>query len=318
MDGVGDVAASHHAVLRTTQAADLGLLAPHVDQLKRQAALREPVPGVLVVNGSVPTWRQRLAIVTSAVHGNAVISHRSAAALHQLDGFDDGMIEVTVGRGELAHLTLFVPELVRHQVSTELPAGDVHLIDGLRCTSLARTLVDLPAVVDDRRIEQALDDYERKGYSLTWLEQVAHRLRRPGHRGPKLILGEIERRRLRGRVRGSWMEKLIAECLASSLLPPLAQQHVIRDSAGGFVATVDLAFPSLRLALEGHSRSFHAAVGDGWVDERRENRGLIAGWQFAYLGWSDTTTPQRTCRFIEELAATRARDLGLGDLPLAD
>src|SRR5215207_11262041 len=116
MDGVGDVAASNHAVLSREQAASFGLHSQKLRRLKRRGILREPVPGVLVVHGSTPTWRQQLAVATTAARAQAVASHRAAARLHRLDGFPSDVVEVTVPRGALAH----VPGLVRHQVATAL------------------------------------------------------------------------------------------------------------------------------------------------------------------------------------------------------
>ncbi len=316
MDGVGDVAASFHAVLRNVQAAHAGLDARSIDRLVRQSALRRPVPGVLVVHGSVPTWEQRLAVVCSAGDATAAVSHRASALAHTIDGFEQPLVEVTAARGALAHLAFYVPELIRHQVTVPIPAEDLTIVRGLRCTSAARTIVDLPAVVDDDSVRRAIDWFERQGYSLTWLEQVATRLRRPGHRGPKLVLAEIAERRRRGAVHGSWFEALVEELLHSPLLPPLAIQHPIHDSDGSFIARVDFAFPALRLAFEAQSRSFHAAVSDEFIDQRRENRAALAGWEFRFIGWADTTTPERTRRFVEDVASVRARDLGLGSLPL--
>ena len=60
--GVGGLAASHHAVITRTQAAQFGLTAAAVRSLLSQGVLDEPVPGVLVFTGAPATWHQRLAI----------------------------------------------------------------------------------------------------------------------------------------------------------------------------------------------------------------------------------------------------------------
>ena len=66
MDGVGDVAASFHAVVPALRAADCGVDSADLDRLRRQSVLRRALPGVDVVHGSVPTWHQRLAVVAAA------------------------------------------------------------------------------------------------------------------------------------------------------------------------------------------------------------------------------------------------------------
>jgi hypothetical protein len=224
-----------------------------------------------------------------------------------VDGFHEGIVEVTSGRGAKVRSK----GVIVHQVSVPVPDEDVVVIDGIRCTSLARTLADLPAVVGDRLMERALDHYEGRGYNLSRLEEVATRLYRPGHRGPKLVLAEVRQRRQRGRVRGSWFEKLIKECIESKVVPSIVEQHEIRDSDNAFICRVDLAIPEVKLAIECHSRAFHTGEHAEIVDQRRENRALLEGWQFLYLGWADRKTPRQARRYVEKLVIRRRRDLGL-------
>ena len=307
MGGVGDVAASCHAVLSSSQAVSLGLNPTMSGQLVRDGVLRIEAPNVLAIHGAPRTWQQRLRAATLTGGGHGVASHRSAALLHRIDGFVDGVIEITTKRGAKIRLD----EVVQHQYKDGIERADLVEIDGIACTSLARTLIDLPAVVDNRTIERALDDFERRGQNLLWLEQRATALHRPGQRGTKLILVELARRRRRGEVRGSWFEKLIEECLRSPVLPPVVTQFVIRGDDGEFIARVDLAIPSLRIAIEAHSRRFHLGEHEELIDQRRDNRGALAGWDFRYFGWADRRSPAAARQFIEQLAFRRGADLGV-------
>src|SRR6476661_1962253 len=92
-------------------------------------------------------WAAHLAIGPSSV-----ISHRSAAAVRELRTSRSAFVELTVpgpsrrrGRGLRVHRT------------TWLPACDVTEVDGLPVTSVARTLLDLGAVVPARQVERAFD-----------------------------------------------------------------------------------------------------------------------------------------------------------------
>lgn len=308
MDGAGDVAASHHAVLTRRQAAESNLHPRAIRRYKATGALREIGRGTLVVHGSIDTMQQRMLIVVRAGPPGTTISFRSGAFLHRVDGITDPPIEVTVGRGRRVR----VDGVIVHRVSTPLDGRDVVVIDGIPCTSLARTLVDLPHVVGDDVMERALDDFERRGYSLTWLEQTAQRLHRPGQRGTGLILAEVKRRRRRGRVRDSWFERLLEECCRSPRLPPVSAQHELRDEHGQFIARFDLAFPQVRLAIEAHSRAFHTGADREAADERRDIRASLAGWEVKYFGYQDVTErPRQTRQTIERLVVQRARDLGV-------
>ena len=311
MDGAGAFAASHHAVLTRREAADLDLPRAALVRLRRDGLLTEPSRDVYVASWAPPTWQQLLYIATRVAGGGAVVSHRAAAQLHGIDGFDDGLVEVTVRKGRRIRLD----GCTTHQTTLDWTPGDLLDIDGVRCTSLARTLVDLPVVVELSMMERALDDFERRGLSLDWLEQTAHRLHRPGQRGTRFILGEVERRRRAGRVRGSWFEKLVEVCLASAWMPPIVRQHEVRDADGDLIARLDLAVPLVRLGIEAHSRQFHAGPAQQRIDERRDTRLAMVGWDVQYVGWSDTMTPEALLRSTETIVARRARDLGIA-LPL--
>jgi hypothetical protein len=275
--------------------------------MRERGLVERTAPGVVTFAGAPETWRQRLYVATQTGGAAGVVSHLSAAALHRIEGFREGPVHVTVPRGG----KLRMADVVVHQVSVPLGGDDVVVIDGIRCTALARTVVDVASLVDARTAERAIDDVERRGASLDWLEDVATRLHRPGQRGTKLVLADLRRRRQRGRVRGSWFQKLIVECLASPALPEVVEEHEIRDGAGRFICRVDLAIPEVKLAIECHSRSFHAGTHAEVVDQRRENRAMVEGWQFLYFGWADRKTPREARRFLEQVVARRRADLGL-------
>ena len=305
MGGVGDVAASHHAALSRSQAVLSGLTPQQIRTELGRSTLRPLAPRVYGIHGAPPTWRQSLMAATLTANGAGVVSHRAAAQLHAVDGFTDDVREVIVARGRRVRM----PGVVAHQAV--LASRHWLLVDGIPCTSLARTLVDLRQVCTEAEVIRAIDSFQRMGFSLTWLEQVATELHRPGQRGTKFVLAQVCERRASGAVPGSWMERLIAAAIASPRLPALVLQHNIHAADGSFLARVDLAIPSVRLGIEAHSRSFHAGTHQEVVDQRRENRAIEEGWQFLYLGWADRKTPAQARAFLERVVARRFSDLQL-------
>ena len=305
MGGVGDVAASHHAALSRSQAVASGLSPRQIRIDLERSALRPLAPRVYGIHGAPITWRQQLAAATLTANGAGVVSHRAAAQLHGLDGFAGDVVELIVPRGR----RIRVAGAVVHQS----PLATRHWleVDGINCTSLARTLIDLRQVVGVAEVQRALADFQRKGFSLTWLEQMATELHRPGQSGTGLIRAEVAARRSAGALRGSWLEALVESALRSPNLPPIEQQFVIREPDGSFIARVDLAFPTVRVGVEAHSRSFHTGIHQEPVDQRRENRAIAEGWQFIYLGWADRKSPAQARAFLERVVARRSRDLGL-------
>ena len=154
MDGAGDVAASHHAVLTRRQAAESNLHPRAIRRDKAVGTVREVGRGTLIVHGSLDTLQQRMLIAVNAGPPGTTISFRSGAFLHRVDGIIDPPVEVTVGRGRRVR----VEGVIVHRVSVPLDSRDIVVVDGIPCTSLARTLVDLPHVVGDDVVERALDD----------------------------------------------------------------------------------------------------------------------------------------------------------------
>lgn len=67
-------------------------------------------------------------------------------------------------------------------------------------------------------------------------------------------------------------------------------QYVVRDSRGGFVARVDLAFPQQRVAVE-YDGAWHAGAGQFARDRRRLNALLAAGWRVVHLTAADLHRP---------------------------
>lgn len=304
--GVGDEAASFHAVVSRRAAS--GISPRSLSRLVEAGLVTRDAPGVIGAGWAPDTWHRRLAAATLTGGGRGIVSHRSAARLHGLDGFTNcDALELTVPRGTRIRIAGVAVHVNR------IEQADLHpkKIDGMRCTSLARTLIDLASLEPYDEFERALDDFQRRGLSLGWLVQEAQRLRRPGQRATGIVLREVERRQATGTVRGSWFERLIEAALSSARVPALIPQYEIRTAGGDLVARVDFAIPSVRLAIEAHSRAFHSGANRQRVDERRENLAMAEGWEFLYLGWADHATPEDACRLLESIVARRARDLGV-------
>lgn len=94
-----------------------------------------------------------------------------------------------------------------------------------------------------------------------------------------------------GQLPATWFEELLALCLDDPTLPDLVLQHPIRDASGRVVARADIAFPSVRLGLEAHSREFHFGPIAEPLDEDRDIAAGLCGWELTYLGWYATKRP---------------------------
>jgi len=104
--------------------------------------------------GSDDTWFRRLAAGIADLDGYGVISGRSAARLHRLDGFDEGPLEFLVPR---SHRQVRTEGRV---ASTSIPINSRHVVrlHGLRVVTAERLILDCPRFRFTRReIENAID-----------------------------------------------------------------------------------------------------------------------------------------------------------------
>ena len=108
-------------------------------------------------------------------------------------------------------------------------------------------------------------------------------------------------------MRGSWFEKAVELMLVDLRISALARQYVVRDRGGRLVAVVDLAIPSLRLAIEGHSREFHFGRAAEGSDEDRDHRLAAVGWDTTYLGYQSTRRPAETVELVVRIVEERRR-----------
>lgn len=306
MERIAKLAAQQDAAFTRRQAADLGVSRRALDRRLRDGDWREPAPGVLVVTGSPPTWRQDLRVATFARKGT-VASHRAAARLHELDGFAEAPVEVLLARPRLAVVTGAVP----HR-SVRYDPIDLTEVDGIPVTTIARTLCDLGAVVGHDLVEQALDSARRLGASQRWIDRTLARLERPGPSGTRVLREVLVDPRRQGKLPDSWLERLISRMVSGPEFPPLERLFVARDPNGRVIGEIDVAFPLVKVGLEGHSDVWHYGARRGRKDQRRDRKLSVDGWEMVYVAWDDTQRGiEATAADIKAICDRRGRELGV-------
>jgi hypothetical protein len=230
--------------------------------------------------GSPPTWHQRLWAAVLEAGGEAVVSHRSAAALLGVPGFARGPVEVTVRRGGNHRVTLGV----LHETSW-LPSNHVVDIEGVPCTTLPRCLFDLAGVEREARVARALDSsLTRLGLAMPRPEEVLAVLGRRGRPGTAAM-----RRLVAARSEGyvppeSELEALVLEVLEVHGLPaPVRQLHVWGGDAP--VGRVDLGFPPTPVIVEAQSRRYHSSLSDWEADLARFAEAAAGGRLVIPVTW---------------------------------
>jgi hypothetical protein len=271
---IAGLAEEHHGVFSAT---DLDLLEVPKDARHHRVATgrwQEIHEHVYRIAGSPSTWRGALLAACWAGGRRAVASHHSAAALWDLPAGNRDRVELTCPRWRRArHAGLVVHE------STALPVGDVTEVDGIPCTTTARTLFDLARLVRPVALDINIDNALRRNLTtIAELDELCARLARRGRPGSRAFRAAIAGRAPQARVPESPPERLLARYLEERGLPAPVFQYEVRERGGRLVARADLAYPTWRLVIEYDSFQEHLGKIPLVRDAARRNSITRAGF----------------------------------------
>jgi putative AbiEi antitoxin of type IV toxin-antitoxin system len=294
------VAGRQRSLITRRQLLDLGATVRQIETWLAAGLLFRVHHGVYALAGARQDFDFRLFAGLLAAGPQAVISHRTAAALFGLRGVTCSSIEVTVagrrapkGGGLTAHR------------SDLLLREDRTMIGIVPVTSPVRTLVDLAPVLDAHCLGGALDDVlVRHLASLTAVERRLERFalgRRPGVR----TLAELVEERRRGkRPSETGLEDELLEVFRAFGLPEPVRQFVLPLPGGG-TARFDAAYPELRLGFEADGDKWHKGLLDRMRDEARDEQAGLVAWTVRRYGTEDIR--ERPAGIAEEVLRLRRR-----------
>jgi len=222
--------------------------------------------GVYAVGHDRLTLEGRWMAAVLACGPGALLSHRDAAHLWGVFRTSRRPIDVTVTRGRSGQRGIDL-----HRARSLQPEDRAER-DGISVTSLARTLLDLATVVNERRLVYALEEAERqRRFDLRAVEEACARAR--GHRG----VGRL-RRVLRKQIgppplTRSQFERAFIDLCRDHDLPEPAMNVAIGDY------TVDALWPGHQLLVELDSYSWHSTRKSFDSDRRRDAALRRAGYE---------------------------------------
>jgi hypothetical protein len=219
-----------------------------------------------------------------------IVGYRAAAWIFGLDGIDSLELEYAIPhgarpRGPFDHQRRRIDDL------------EIVEIDGVLCTSVGQTLVDLCAVLPldivERAAESALrlrlvDELVLRDFANLW---AFYRRGSPGLRDV------LERRPIGAAPTGSDLETRCLQVFRRGGVPaPERQWHVI-GSCGELVATVDFGFPPIPFVVETDGLETHMTKAQQQYDLNRQNRICDAGYGIRRFTYEDVTRrPAYVCR----------------------
>jgi hypothetical protein len=299
---LADVATGQHGAISPHQAELVGVTQRELRRRVQSGVLHKS--GVHVVRSPFieATPLADLAALVLDCEPGAVASGRTAAALHELDGFAlTPPYHVTIRRGRSIGRA-------GHHVHTtvELPAIDCTRVNGIATMTVERTLIDLARSLRREPLTAALDGALRdRRTTESRLHRRIAELRSSGRYGIPALLAVIEGGEI---TRGghSWLERRFLELCADHRLPPPTPQAVLATTRDRLVR-VDFSFCDSPVIVEVLGYRYHRTPTQLARDAERLNALVMGGrqpLQFTYehvtleADWVASQVGEALARFL--------------------
>jgi len=291
---IAELAVQQHGVVSLAQLVELGLHVGIVDKRVAAGRLHRVHHGVYAVGHPLLSQRGWLMAAALACGAEAVVSHRSAAALWGLRPDGRPSIDITApGRRGRTPLGI---DAHRHG---SLRPQDRTFVDQVPCTTVARTLLDLAGVLGARELRNAITKAEvLRLFDLVALQEVIGRSR--GRRGVARLRRAIAEHDSRDeRARGELERRFLALCRRAELGRPEINAPLVIE---GVQIEADFLWRQAGLIVETDGRRFHGTAAAFEQDRRRDRRLQVAGWRVLRCTWRQVVdAPEELARDIRLL-----------------
>jgi len=269
---LGRTATSQHGLLTVSQGKLLGVGRGAAQYRRRSGMYERRARGVDAIAGTVRTWQQDAAAAQLAVGALAAVSHRSASRVWGLGTFD-APIEITAPYERSPD----VAGVIVHR-SGDLDPVHVDRVGDLLVTSVARTLVDLGAVLPDFLVERVVERACGRGLTTTAeLTSLLAVLGKKGRRGVGVLRRVLNDRPQTSLPYESEMEERFVSILRDHGLPVPQSQYCV--TINGHSYRLDFAYPEAMVAIEIDGFAYHSSHTAFEGDRVRQNELVRVGWR---------------------------------------
>ena len=291
------MASSQLGLIHRDQLRDSGLSDAAIGRRVRAGLLVRRRVSVFCFAGTPRFDRQLLMEEVLSIGANAALSHDSAAHVWGLINRAPAETHVVVDRWRREHRTS-----CRVHESLDLVETDYVLLDGLRLTNPARTVVDLGAT-SPWLVERALSNGLRTGaFDLGHVEAFVKRVQRRGRRGVGVIRPFLDLHRASPGRTESVLEDRFLRVLAERGVPLPQAQYRVFDVSGAVVCRADFGYPEDHLLIELDGHAYHSDIERFQSDRDKQNATQALGWKTLRFTWADVTRdPDRTARTVARM-----------------
>jgi very-short-patch-repair endonuclease len=271
------LAERQHALLTLPQLQLHGLGKAAVAKRAKDGRLYRVHRGVYAVGRPDLTQRGHWMAAVLACGPKALLSHRSAAALHGIRRDNRAKTDVTLpSRSARSRPTIDV------HTSLTLEAADITVVDAIPCTTVARTLVDLGDVVPWRTVERAVD---RTEVLRVFDGKAVHEaIKRAGpRRGAGVLRAVLESYHEPTLTEEGIEEAMLALCRSASLPSPAVQAWITLGD--GIAYKADFLWRDHKLIAETDGRDVHTTRKAFEHDRLRDQRLTLAGYTVVRFTW---------------------------------
>ena len=245
-----------------------------IRRMASEGALQTVLPGVFR-SPSWPMGREQLMVAGCLRNSAAALAFTTAGQIHGLRKMFDDRVHLLVPHGSSPDL----PGLVVHRCRKIDPEDIVPLGNGMRVTSVARTLFDVGGVIGHRRVVSALENaLDRKLVNMDAMSEVTLRLfhrRRPGSREIRSAL--LARSDWTSALQSDLEVRVLAAIRRAGVPMPVVQYELSFED--GHIVRFDFAWPHIRVALEVDHSFWHVGSEESRKDKQRDRKVATLSWQ---------------------------------------
>jgi predicted transcriptional regulator of viral defense system len=268
---IAAIAVRQHGVVGLSQLRELGLSARAVQHRAARGRFHRIHRGVYAVGHPKLTGYGHWMAAVLACGPRAVLSHRSTAGLWGVRPDNRRKSDVSVPSPSAR-----TKQAIEIHRSVTLTSDDVTTVEGIPCTTLARTLVDLGDVVNRRAVERAVEQAEV--LRLFDLHEAQRAMERAGpRRGTGLLSSVLEDLNGPTLTASHLEEAFLALCRAAAL--PTPEVNAWMTLSDGSPIKVDFLWRRERLAVETDGHPFHRTRQSRERDTKRDQLLRLAGFE---------------------------------------